>query len=160
MSGLPKHARERALKQATGELVHVLGGIEGAAASIEKGKSVVGRWANRSDADHFINVADLVALELLAPRPVVTELLCKLAGGIFVPHVDLAADEGSLAWMVMQLSKELGDVSGQMAGALADGRVTPAEATASREQLRDLFEVARRLDAALARIETEGAGHG
>lgn len=157
MSAMGRDARGRALKLATGELVQALGGIEGAAASLEKGKSVVGRWANRADPDHFINIADLVALELLSPRPVVTELLCKMAGGLFVPHVDLAADEGSLAWMVMQLSKELGDVSGEMAGALADGQVTAREAGAALAQLDDLDRVSQRLRGALARIESDGA---
>jgi hypothetical protein len=158
MSALGREARARALKLATGELVQSLGGIEGAAVSLEKGKSVVGRWVNRNDPEHFINLADLVALELLAPRPVVTELLCKLAGGLFVPHVDLAADEGSLSWLVMQLSKELGELSGNVASALADGRVTEAEATAAEADLDDLDRASQRLRAALALIKANGRG--
>jgi hypothetical protein len=158
MSGLRGDARAKALKLATAELVGSLGGIEGAAVSIEKGKSVVGRWANRNDPDHFIGVADLVALELLAPRPVVTQLLCKLNGGLFVPHVDMAADEGSLAWLVMQLSKELGELSGSIAGALADGRVTDAEAGAAEAELHDLMRVGHQLAGALAQIREGGRG--
>jgi len=156
MSALRKDARARALKLATGELVGWLGGIEGAAVSIEKGKSVVGRWVNRADADHFINIADLVALELIAPRPVVTELLCKMAGGIFVPHIDLSADRGTLGFLVMQLSKELGELSGKMAAALADGVVTDAEAMAAEAELDDLDRVSAQLRSALARIRDDG----
>ena len=152
MSALPTNARAKALKLATADLVHQLGGIEGAAVSIEKGKSVVGRWANRTDADHFINVADLVSLELLAARPVVTELLCKLNGGLFVPHVDHGADEGTLAWLVMCLSKELGELSGAMAEALADGSVTGGEADSALAQLDDLDRVSSQLRGALGRI--------
>lgn len=156
MSALGREARAKALKLATGELVHALGGIEGAAASIEKGKSVVGRWANRNDPDHFIGVADLVNLELIAPRPVVTELLCKMAGGLFVPNVDLAADEGSLSWLVMQLSKELGGLSGEIASALADGMVSDAEAGAAEAHLHDLMRVAHQMASALGQIRERG----
>lgn len=158
MSALGREARAKALKLASGELVQSLGGIEGAAASLEKGKSVVGRWVNRNDPDHFIGVADLVALELLAPRPVVTELLCKLQGGLFVPHIDLAADEGSLSWLVMQLSKELGELSGNIAAALADGRVTAREAEAAVCELDDLDRASQRLRAALAMITRDDGG--
>ncbi|NBW12163.1 MAG: hypothetical protein EBR82_29450 [Caulobacteraceae bacterium] len=158
MSALGRDARARALKLATGELVGSLGGIEGAAASLEKGKSVVGRWANRNDPDHFINVADLVNLELIAPRPVVTEQMCKLLGGLFVPHVDLAADEGSLSWLVMQLSKELGQLSGEIANALADGMVTDTEASAAEGHLQDLMRVGHQMASALAQIRERGRG--
>lgn len=157
MNGLPATARARALKAATGELVALLGGIEGAAATLERGKSVVGRWANRNDAEHWIGVADLAALEAVAGRPVVTELLCKLAGGLFVPHIDLAADEGTVGWLVMRLSKELGEVSGLVAEALADGDICAGEASGVLAMLDALDVGSHQLRAVLDRI-SQGAG--
>lgn len=152
MQNLHRDAKVRALKRASGDLISALGGIEGAAASIEKGKSVVGRKVNPTDTEHFLSIHEVAELEALAPHPVVTELLCKLAGGLFVPHVDLAADEGSLAWLVMQLSKELGELSGEIATALADGVVTPAEATSALGQLDDLDRLSQQLRALLRKI--------
>lgn len=158
MNAVPTAARARMLKAASGELIALLGGIEGAAATLERGKSVVGRWVNRSDGDHWLGIADLAALEGVAGRPVVTELLCKLAGGLFVPHIDLAADEGSPAWLVMQLSKELGEVSGEVAAALADGVVKAEEAETILAQLDDLDTVSAQLRRLLGRIVDAGAG--
>lgn len=157
MQNLSREARLLVLKQASAQLVTQLGGIEGAAATLEKGKSVVGRWVNRNDADHLINVADLAALEAIAARPLVTETLCKLAGGIFVPHVDLAADEGTLGWLVMQLSKELGELSGEIAQALADGVVTPTEAKRAMAQLDDLDRVSAQLRGLLRKLMEDRA---
>ena len=152
MSALPTAARVRMLKAATAELVALLGGIEGAAATLERGKSGVGRWSNANDLDHWIGIADCAALEAIAGRPVVTELLCKLNGGLFVPHIDLAADEGSVGWLVMRLSKELGDVSGEIATALGDHVLAADEAGRALAQLDELDTVSRQLRAMLGRI--------
>lgn len=157
MNRLPNLVRARSLKNATAELVALLGGIEGAGATLERGKSVVGRWANRSDLEHWIGIADLAALEAVAGRAVVTELLCKLAGGLFVPHIDLAADEGSVGWLVMRLSKELGDVSGSIAEAYSDdGDIDGPEAAAALAQLDDVDTVSAQLRAVLGRRIAEG----
>lgn len=156
MSAVPASVRARLLKAATGELVALLGGIEGAGATLERGKSVVGRWVNRNDAEHWIGIADVAALESVAGRAVVTELLCKLAGGLFVPHIDLAADEGSVGWLVMRLSKELGEVSGVVADAGADGEIDAGEAASGLAQLDDVDKVSAQLRAVFNRIIAEG----
>jgi len=70
----------------------------------------------------------------------------------------VAADEGSLAWLVMQLSKELGELSGSIAAALSDGRVTDAEAGDAEGQLHDLMRVGHQLAGTLAQIR-EGGRH-
>jgi len=142
-------AARRGLKRATADLVHALGGIEGAAASLEKGKSVVGRWTCRNEPAHFIGVGDLADLEALAARPFVTEFLCKLAGGIFVPHIDLAADPGSLPFLVMRLSKELGEVAGEISTGLADGTMDDAERARALRELDDMMRVGAQVRAAL-----------
>jgi hypothetical protein len=142
-------AARRGLKRATADLVQALGGIEGAAASLEKGKSVVGRWTCRNEPAHFIGVGDLADLEALAARPFVTEYLCKLNGGIFVPHIEHGADPGTLGFLVMRLSKELGDLSGEVATALADGAMDQAEAKRALAELDQLVVAAAQVRAAL-----------
>lgn len=128
------------LKRASELLVKSLGGIEAVAALLGKGSSTVGRWVNRNDGDSWINLHDLREAEANAKQPLVTMALCRMAGGVFVPNIAHGADEGTLAGLVMQLSKELGDVAGSIAAALADGECSPDEA---EQALRELDEMAR-----------------
>lgn len=140
------------LKRASEVLVKSLGGIEHAASLLNKGKSVVGRWVNRNEPDHWFNLRDLREAEANAPDPVVTKALCRMAGGVFVPNVDLGADEGTLGFFVMRMAKELGDVSGEIAAALADGVVDPGEAARALGQLEELTACCAQLRGVLMQI--------
>lgn len=148
------------LKRASELLVKSLGGIEAVAALVGKGSSTVGRWVNRNDADSWINLRDLREAEANAPEPLVTMALCRMLGGVFVPHVCHGADEGTLAGLVMQLSKELGDVAGSIAMALADGEVSAAEAERGLRELDDMARVQAQLRGVLESIRGAGEGRG
>jgi len=153
MTTMSNEAKGRALKLATGQLVTAIGGIEATAALLDRGKSTVHRWTDRNDAEHFASVRDAVKLEELAGRPDVTALLCKLAGGLFVPHLDVTADEGSPAWLAMQLAQRLGQVSGEIAcGLTDDNRIDAAEAGRALEALDQHDRVSAQLRAALTTI--------
>lgn len=58
--------------------------------------------------------------------------------------------------MMGRLSKEAGDVTQAICGALADGRVDRVEQTNIRSEVRQLLEIAVALDAIVANIPTEG----
>jgi len=149
----------RQIKRATERLCNSLGRYEAAAAIIGKGKSTVHRWAdhrNPDNADIFINLPDLCELEANAPEPLVTMTLCRLNGGVFVPLPDSAADPETLAGMVMQLSGRLGDLSREMATALADGTVTPAEARRLIDLQADLDGTSAQLRQALMAMAEGG----
>lgn len=153
MTTMTNEAKGRALKLATGQLVSAIGGIEAAAGLIERGKSTVHRWTDRNDAEHFASVRDVQRLEEFAGRHDVTALLCKLAGGLFVPHLDTAADEGSPAWLAMQLAQRLGQVSGEIAAGLADdNRIDGREAQRTLEALDEHDRVSAQLRAALSAV--------
>ena len=161
MQRVTTETRQRALKIATGALVGKVGGIEAAASLVERGKSTVHRWTDRNDAEHFISVRDVAALEELGGDAPVTRLLCKLAGGLFVPHLDMGADEGSPAWLAMQLAQRLGQVSGEIARGLADdGLINRAEAERVEILLDEHDKVSAQLRSALRAIreaEADGA---
>lgn len=140
------------LKRAVELLVRSAGGIEAVASLLGKGKSVVGRWTNRNDEEHSINLADLRELEANAPEPLVTIALARMAGGVFVPHIDLSADEGTVPFLAMQLAKELGDVTGEIALAMADGAISAREAEGVLAQLDELDTKSAQLRAAMKRI--------
>lgn len=139
------------LKRATELLIDSIG-AKTAAGVTGRGLSTVYRWADRNAPNDFISLRDLRELEANAPEPLVTMALCRMAGGVFVPHIDLAADEGTLAGMVMQLSKELGDVAGKVSMALADGVVTPGEAEGCLRELDDMARLQAQLRAMLESI--------
>lgn len=152
----PEAVRRRKLKVAAGELIAKVGGIEAAAATLERGKSGVGRWVNRNDDDFSIPVHELARLEQLADRPVLTEALCRLAGGFFVPHINVGADKDTAEWLAMNLAKELGDVSGALAAALADDRrIDGTEAGGVLAQLEDLERGTAQLRALMERLCAE-----
>lgn len=157
MMRVTEEAANRAFKLATGQLVSKVGGIEAAAELLSRGKSTVHRWTDRNEADHFITVRDAARLEALAGRVALTELLCRMAGGLFVPHLDCTADEGSPAWLAMQLAQRLGQVSGEIAASLADdGRIDGEEAARVLVLLDDHDRVSAQLRSALGAVITEG----
>lgn len=154
----PEAIRARKIKVATAALVQSVGGIEAAAATLERGKSGVGRWVNLHEPDHFIPVHEAARLEQYAPQPVVTEMLCRLAGGLFVPHINHGADEGSPEWLAMRLAKELGDISGAIAMALADdGRIDGGEAAAVLAEIDQLSVATAQLRGLMQRTIDGGA---
>lgn len=153
MTSMTDLAKGRALKLATGQLVGAMGGIEAAASLLDRGKSTVHRWTDRNDVEHYINVRDAVRAQELTARHDLTSVICKLAGGLFVPHLDIAAEEGSPAWLAMQLAQRLGQVSGEIANALADdGRIDSGEALRVIAQLDDHDRVSAQLRAALESV--------
>jgi hypothetical protein len=162
MSALQSDAvRCARLKAASAELIAGVGGIEAAAATLSRGKSGVGRWVNRNETDSFIPVDEIARLEQLTARPAVTEMLCRLAGGLFVPHLNPGADEGTAERCVMMLAKELGDVSGAVSAAQdSDSRIDPAEARLVLAQLEDLERGAAQLRGLMERIAAGDGGHG
>lgn len=143
------------IKRAVRHAVHLCGGVDGAAATADRKRSVVGDWNNLAHAA-FPPTDCALALDEIAVSqghlPPITSALARELGGVFVPNIDCLADEGTLAGMVMQLSKELGDVAGEIAKAMADGVVTADEAVAALDQLADLTRVAAQLRGTLENI--------
>lgn len=148
----------RALKVATRALVRSLGGIEGAAATLGKGKSTVARWADPQDADHWIGLRDLAALELHAPAPVVTQVLCRLAGGVLVPLAADGAESGALSERLISIMDHVGQLARHTGSAVADGQCSAAEAGPIRAALHELLITASLFDRQLEAIERGGRG--
>lgn len=141
MSALAQAARGKALKEASGELVKSVGGLEAAADYRDKGKSTFGRYTLASDDEHFMPLRDAVELERIAPEPVITKMMCKLAGGVFLPLPDATPDCSEISLRVLELAKELGDVSAQVRIALAnDGQVDAVEAASIERELEQLVD--------------------
>lgn len=153
-------AQRGRIKRAVRHGVQLCGGVDGAAATADRSRSVAGDWNNLNHAA-FPPADCALALDEVAVAqghlPPIVSAMARELGGVFVPHIDVAADEGSLGGLVMQLSKELGDVAGAIHAALADGECSPAEAEAALRELEDLARRQSQLRAALESIIGEVA---
>lgn len=140
MIGAPQRVRARAIKLATGELAGACGGQEAAAAITGKSQSQVQRCCSINDDTSFINARDLALLEAHAGVQPVTELLCKLAGGVFMPLPDPNLGEGdALPLQVIALAEEVGDVSHAVREALRDATITGRELGEIEKQYDELI---------------------
>jgi len=143
------------LKRAVRAVVAVCGGVDGAAATVDRCRSVAGDWNNLNHTA-FPTLDKALAMDEVAiakgELPPIACAYVRELGGVFVANIDGLADEGSLAGMVMQLSKELGDVAGSISNALADGKVSPSEAEAALRELDDMTRRQSQLRAALENL--------
>lgn len=118
------------VKRAVRAAVALCGGIDGAAATAGRSRSTTGDWNNLNQAV-FPTLDSVLALdEIAVARGELPPMTCALArelGGLFVPHIDSMADEGSGPGLVMQLAMRLGEVSGLTGQAIANDGVIDAE---------------------------------
>ncbi|WP_408585947.1 phage regulatory CII family protein [Novosphingobium sp.] len=140
--------------------IALCGGIDGAAATADRSRSVAGDW-NALNHRALPSLDCAFALDEVAVAkgevPPIAAAYCRELGGVFVPNIDPCADEDSLAGMLMQLMHELGDVSGELQRSLADdGATDSAEADRILQQLDELDRASARMRAALRHIMEGG----
>lgn len=136
------------IKATTRDLVKACGGIERAADIALVGKSTVSRWQHAGEED-IIPLPAVLALETECGRPYITRIMADLNGrGLTDPEAE-ADVAGTLATHHNGLMHKFAALSTDVASAMADGVVSPAEAeivdrTAS-EMERSLAEMRRKL---------------
>ena len=149
-----------ALKRATDDMLAALGGQTKAAPFTRVGQSTLSTYASVHNRDAFAPIDIIADLEPLTRDsegfPFVTQALCAVMGGVFVALPDVPASDADMLTMMGRLSKEAGDVTQAICGALADGRVDRVEQTNIRSEVRQLLEIAVALDAIVANIPIEG----
>ncbi|MEM6585764.1 MAG: phage regulatory CII family protein, partial [Pseudomonadota bacterium] len=108
-----------------------------------KSQTQVQRCCSTHDRVNFMNLRDVALLEERAGEHPVTSELAKQAGGVFLPLPDPSiADNGTLALQVVAIADELGDVSGTIREAMAEGGVDAAELTSIESEFDHLIEAA------------------
>lgn len=147
---------EQRLKEATKALQRAAGGVEVCGEITGTGKSQHGNYQNQHAPD-FITVDRVAKLEAVTHgsphHPQITRLLCRLAGGIFVPLPEANGTEDALSGLTLTLAAELGDVSAEIRRGLADdGMISPAEAMCVLEELDQLDRASAQLRMLLVRI--------
>jgi hypothetical protein len=143
------------IKRGVRAAIALCGGVDGAAATVERCRSVAGDWNNLAHKA-FPSIDLALALDEVAVArgelPPITAALARELGGIFVPHIDAAADADTLPGMVLQLMHELGDVSASMRTGMADGDLDDAEIDRVLREQDDLDRASARLRGALMQL--------
>ncbi len=102
-------------------------------------------------ANRFAPIDEIADLEAHCGKPIVTEYLAELSGYVLVRVPDATAtDAVSLVSRVSEMLREVSDVSGGVADALRDNRVTRREAQGVHKEVREaiqkLVEIDREID--------------
>lgn len=144
------------LKRALRAAIHGCGGIDGAAATVEKSRSLVGSWHNINQ-DDLPTLADALAIDEIAviegKRPEIVAAMARELGGVFLKLPQVLDDGHGLVLRVCELAKELGDVSARVSEAVADDKVTPREASIAETEVNELIERAVMLRAELQKLQ-------
>lgn len=110
--------------------IGVNGGIDGAAATVDRQRSVVGDWHNRNhDALPSIAQAyalDEVALAVSGRAPILQAMAAEL-GHVAIALPDPTAGEDKLIMALCEATAEFGDIADAVREALRDGIRTPSE---------------------------------
>ncbi|MBB5684321.1 phage regulatory CII family protein [Sphingobium boeckii] len=150
---------EQAEALAAKKLIRAAGGLEDAAAHTGKSTSALSRYCLPNCPD---SMPVRVAIELesvthgSAGHPVMTRLMAQRQGFALVKLPDPMACSTIWSGFVAKLAKEGGDVMAAVCRALEDDNdVSPAEATATLNDVQELIDIAVQLRAAL--VERAGA---
>lgn len=148
------------LKRAVREAVSACGGVDGVAATVDRSRSVAGDWNNLNHAAFPPMDKALAMDEVAIAKGELPPIACTYArelGGLFVPHIDSAADEGTAPWLVMRLAQRVGEVSGVTRDAIAnDGRIDADEADQILKELDEHDRASAQYRAVLIKIREAG----
>ena len=144
-----------ALKRATVEMTKGVGGLEVGAGYTRVGKSMLAEYGSVQKPDCFAPIDVIADLEPLSRErsgwPHVTQALCKMMGGTFVPEPDAPVTGADLFETQSVLAREFSDVTGALCAGMRDGRWDPADGAELEKQCDELIIVAIRMRA-LARF--------
>lgn len=141
-----------ALKTATRLLVRAVGGGLAAEAACGTSDTRIEEYANPNHMKRFMRIDQVAALERCSPHPHVTAMLAALAGYQLVPQPEATAGSNPLRDLAMLL-RVAGTTIAASAEAMADGRVTPAEAARLLPDVQRLACLSAAAAATLSRAE-------
>lgn len=148
------------IKRGVRDGVATCGGVDGAGATANRGRSVAGDW-NNLNHPAFPPIDCALALDEIAvaggKAPPIASAYARELGGVFVMLPDVAERDGhgagdTLAVMVMALGGEFGDLARSVSASLADGIYEPREAAQTLDQLHRLDAVCASLRGVLTAI--------
>lgn len=143
------------VKAAQRDMIRLAGGIERAAEIANISKSHMGRMNNPSDGE-LMTLSVVVALENDIGQPLVTSVLAEANGRRLTdPEADRKAEANVLTGHA-ELLRHSAEAAHSMALAIADGHVSPAEASTVDRSLSQLQQATNDLRGMLAGIKARG----
>jgi len=127
-----------ALKAGFRELVKLVGGQDYAARLLGVSQSRISENAAPHQPDCTARIHHIAALEAEAGVPVVTRILAELAGHELVPLGTFKTEDPHIH--LARIIKDAGEVSIAISQALADGRISPAEARTLKQEAEEAIQ--------------------
>lgn len=115
------------IKAAQRDLINLSGGIDRAAEITSISKSHVGRWNNAKDTD-LMPINAVLMLEEHCGVALITSVMAELNGRRLADETDAVRRSADVLSAYAETVRHAGEVMSAGAIALADGKVTPAEA--------------------------------
>ncbi|WP_176083142.1 hypothetical protein [Martelella sp. HB161492] len=145
------------IKAAQRDLITRCGGIMRAVEITNFSKSQVGRWNSPTDAE-LMPVNAIVALEEDAGVALVTAVLAEANGRRLTDPDEERAAEAGLLRSVSEMMRHWGEFGNAFGNSIADGNVTPTEATTCERPLAKLEAAISEVHRSLAAIKANGGG--
>lgn len=143
------------VKAAQRDLIEACGTVRRIEERFNFGKSTVGRWTNGADPT-LMPIEAVVALESECGIPFVTTVLAELQGRrLSDPNEDAAGDVCVMSSHA-ELLRSAAELTTGMAMAIADGKVTPAEAASIDKVASKMQTAMADMRSALATIKARG----
>lgn len=137
------------MKTKVRETVSRLGGVDGVAAVVEKGRSTVGRWMNINEPD-FPTLDSVYKMDetslAMGHDPLILKSLAHALGYELRLKKCTAADSDDLHEAICNIVKESSDVQLALMDALRDNVLTKTEKNHIRNEIADLQEILTALD--------------
>lgn len=133
------------IKTATQQALCAVGGVSSAAGLLSVGSSTLSKYASHDDewADRVIRLDLAVSLDRAAGHPFLLQAYQQLFAG------EQAEPSGLCARAALRLNRILDDVVREVAAAIDDERVDPAEKLAIRKRIAAAQQELARLEAAV-----------
>lgn len=143
------------LKAAQRDLIARCGGIARTEAIVHVSKSQVGRWNSPTDSD-LMMLGAVMALEADCGEPLVTAVLAEANGRRLTdPEKSRQADVNVLA-AHSEVMRHGAEVANSVSVAIADGTVTPAEASIVDRTLAEMERAVSAMRRSLAVVKANG----
>ncbi len=114
------------LKAGVITVISICGGVDGAAATVDKSRSLAGKWRNQND-DATPCLDDSFALDHVAvlqgARPPILSAYAADLGHVVIRLPDHGGGEDALSTAMIDASAEFGDVADALREATRDGKI-------------------------------------
>lgn len=129
-------------------VISICGGVDGAAATVEKSRSLAGKWHNTND-DTVPRVDDAFALDQVAmlqgQRPPILTAYAADLGHVCIRLPSGTGGEDAIAAALIDASAEFGDISTEVRDATRDGTICDKDRQKIVRQIDEAQEALARM---------------